>query len=275
MRYDELKARLLEIEGCDADSEACLILEHLFGATRADIILSRERDYPSERIEELISKREQKIPLQYIIGKWYFMGLELNVSPDCLIPRPDTEILVYEAIKLLKTGGTVCDLCTGSGCIGLSILKHRSDTAHATLVDISSGALDIARQNSKCLSLDEKCTLLTLDVTLEMPHGRFDMIVSNPPYIPSADIATLSDEVKKEPTIALDGGSDGLSIINSILRLAPSALAENGYLLIEFGYDQSEKIVQIMDGLCEKGIYSSYKILKDYGANDRVLVCQA
>lgn len=274
MTYNELILRLEKIGVSTPDEEAYLILNHLFGVSRAQLLLERDKNYPDEKIETVLQQRQEKAPLQYIFGKWYFMDLELFVSPDCLIPRPDTEILVYEAIKLLKQGGCVCDLCTGSGCIGLSILKARPDIQRMLLADISSGALSIARKNATELSLDNRCEIVRLDITKQMPEGSFDMIVSNPPYIPTSDILSLSDEVKKEPTLALDGGNDGLDIIRALLELSPKALNENGYLLIEFGFDQGEKIAEIMDNLIAKKIYRSYRILKDYGANDRVLLCQ-
>lgn len=274
MTHNELILRLDQIGVENPREEAFLILNHLFGTTKAQILLDREKSYSSEKIEPILEQRQKKTPLQYIFGKWYFMDLELFVSPDCLIPRPDTEILVYEALRLLKGGGCVADLCTGSGCIGLSILSARPDIEKMVLADISSGALAIATKNAREHSLDSRCEIVQIDITQEMPSGYFDMIVSNPPYIPSADVLTLSDEVKKEPTLALDGGADGLDIIRALLALAPNALNENGYLLIEFGFDQAESICQIMDALVADKVYRSYKILKDYGANDRVLVCQ-
>lgn len=271
MTQSELKACLEKIGVREADSEAFFILNYLFGVSFSQLMLDRNRDFPNDKIEPILAEREKKIPLQYILGRWHFMDIELSVSPECLIPRPDTEILVYEALKLLKRGGSVADLCTGSGCIGLSMLSARADISSMTLVDISRGALDIATANATELGLEKRCTLCQADITRDIPIGRVDMIVSNPPYIPSADIATLDDEVKNEPSLALDGGEDGLDIIRALIERAPSVLNEGGYLLIEFGYDQGDAICAIMDAQLERGAYKSYKIIKDYGKNDRVL----
>lgn len=264
--------RELEAAGVsDPVSEAEIILGELFGAMRSDMLLYREREYDSERIMPIIEKRRTGVPIQYIIGKWYFMGEEFKVSPDCLIPRPDTEILVYEALKLLKSGGSVADLCTGSGCIGLSLLKKRSDIKSMELVDISDAALDMARLNAESLGVYARCKFTLSDITDTFPSGKYDMIVTNPPYIPTKDIDALSDEVKKEPIIALDGGADGLSIIKEIIEKSHTSLNENGYLLVEFGFDEADKIRKIMDAQIACGTYKEYSILKDYGGNDRVL----
>jgi release factor glutamine methyltransferase len=274
MKVKELIEKLDSVGVQDAKNEAYLILESVFGLSRADILLNREREYESDRLEQIIRKREEKIPLQYIFGEWYFMGNAFLVSPDCLIPRPDTEVLVYEAIKLLKAGGSVADLCTGSGCIGLSLLKARQDIKEVTLADISKNALRIAEENAKRLGAFEKTKIAYCDVTMALPDGKFDMIVSNPPYIPRKDIDGLSEEVKKEPMLALDGGIDGLDIIKSLLEKCPDSLLENGFFLMEFGYDQAEQISHLMDEKIAEGKYKSYKILKDYGGNSRVLVAQ-
>lgn len=274
MKFNELTEKLQKVGVKDPKTEAYLIVEHLFNTSRAEVLLDREKEYDSEKLLEIIEKRMKKIPLQYIFGEWYFMSYSFLVSPSCLIPRPDTEILVYEAIKLLKTGGSVADLCTGSGCIGISLLKERQDIRRLVLADISEGALLMAERNAKRLGVFEKSELVLCDVTKELPQGKFDMIVSNPPYIPKKDIETLSDEVKNEPHLALDGGEDGLDIVKSLLEKCPQSLFENGYLLMEFGYDQKEQISAIMEEKIKEGKYKHYKILDDYGANPRVLIAQ-
>ena len=274
MKYSEIVNELSRRGVDDAQLEAGVILEELFGASRADILLDRQREYDSEKIIPIIEQRGRKIPLQYILGAWYFMGERFEVSPDCLIPRPDTEIWVYEALKLIKSGDCVADLCTGSGCIGISMLKNKSEIASLTLVDISSGALDMAKRNATLLGVDKKCTFILSDITKSLPEGKYDLIASNPPYIPSEDIKALSDEVKNEPMLALDGGKDGLDIVRPLIDMAPKSLNCGGYLLIEFGYDQGEQISNIMEEKLKEGVYSSYKIIKDYGGNDRVLVAK-
>lgn len=258
----------------ESKAEAYILVEHLFGVDHAHALLDKDREYDKGVLEEVIRKREKKQPLQYILGEWSFMGHLFKVKEGCLIPRPDTEILVYEAIRLLNEGACVLDLCTGSGCIGISLLKAREDIKNAVLVDISPVALEIARENISRLGVGERCLAVECDIARDFPNGRFDMIVSNPPYIPSADIDTLSDEVKNEPMLALDGGEDGLDLVRVIIDNAPKSLLPNGYLLIEHGYDQADKIREIMDRRVALGEYKHYKIVKDYGGNDRVLIAQ-
>jgi release factor glutamine methyltransferase len=232
-------------------------------------LLDREREYDSEPILDILKKREKKIPLQYILGKWDFMGLTFFVSSDCLIPRPDTEVLVERALKEIKTGDRVADFCTGSGCIGLSLLLH-SDLNSITLVDISRGALDVAEQNTKKHGLQNRCTLVLSDIR-ELPReGQYDLIVSNPPYIPTRDIDTLSKEVQAEPRLALDGGQDGLDIVDFLIIKELDFLAPQGKMLIEFGYDQGEILDTSLAKIKNEGKIRDYQILYDYGSNPRV-----
>ncbi len=253
----------------DPRTEAELILNHLFSVNKANIIFDSEREYQDEKILEILSKREKRIPIQHILGKWYFMGREFYVSPDCLIPRPDTEVLVERAIKELKAGGRVADLCTGSGCIGISMLVYREDITRMLLCDISRDALIMARKNAISNMVKDRCDFLCGDITRDLPEEKFDMIVSNPPYIKSGDIKSLSEEVKKEPMLALDGGEDGLDIVRFLIGEGLSYLTDDGKMLIEFGYDQGMAIDTLLKERQEKGEISSYEIIKDYGGNDR------
>lgn len=270
MKYNDIVNELNSYIIENSDIEAEIILNHLFGVNKANIIFDREREYEDEKIKSILEKRRQHIPLQHIIGKWYFMGREFYVSPDCLIPRPDTEVLVENGIRELKSGGSVADLCTGSGCIGISMLVYREDISSMLLCDISKNALNIAKKNAIANTVSGKCTFLCGDITRDLPNTKFDMIVSNPPYIPSKDIAFLSDEVKKEPMIALDGGEDGLDIIRFLIGEGLSYLNENGKMLIEFGYDQGEIMDTLLDKKQKEGKIKHYEIIKDYGGNDRV-----
>ncbi|MBQ4509753.1 MAG: peptide chain release factor N(5)-glutamine methyltransferase [Clostridia bacterium] len=270
MKYNDIVNELNSYIIENSDIEAEIILNHLFGVNKANIIFDREREYEDEKIKSILEKRRQHIPLQHIIGKWYFMGREFYVSPDTLIPRPDTEILVENALRELKSGGSVADLCAGSGCIGISMLVYREDISSMLLCDISKNALNIAKKNAIANTVSGKCTFLCGDITRDLPNTKFDMIVSNPPYIPSKDIAFLSDEVKKEPMIALDGGEDGLDIIRFLIGEGLSYLNENGKMLIEFGYDQSEIMDTLLDKKQKEGKIKHYEIIKDYGGNDRV-----
>lgn len=270
MKYKDIVEILNGYSIENADVEAEIILNHLFGVNKSNIIFDREREYEKSKIVPILEKRKEHIPLQHILGKWYFMGREFYVSPDCLIPRPDTEVLVENALRELKSGGSVADLCTGSGCIGISMLVYREDISSMLLCDISKNALNIAKKNAISNTVSKKCTFLCGDITKDLPDTKFDMIVSNPPYIPSGDIENLSDEVKKEPMLALDGGSDGLDIIRFLIGEGLSYLNENGKMLIEFGYDQGKIMDTLLDEKQKQGKIKHYEIIKDYGGNDRV-----
>ena len=236
--------------------------------------LLREHFKTDAEFKNAIDRLDNREPLAYIIGEWYFYDEKYKVNENCLIPRPETEALVLHAADELTENALFADLCTGSGCIGISMLKQRPDIEKMILADISEKALDIARANANALQASQSCDFELCDITKQIPGGKYDMIVSNPPYIPSADVSELSEEVKKEPFLALDGGEDGLDVINALIRLAPKHLNEGAYLLIEHGYDQGKEISAIMDEMIASGTYKNYRILKDYGGNDRVLVAQ-
>ena len=277
MRAQDIEKELSSYGIEDASFETCLILERLFGVSRAQLLAERDRDFSSPQLEEVLKSRKSRVPLQYIFGEWEFMGKRFLVSPDCLIPQPDTEILVERTLEEMKKRGGVCkiaDLCTGSGCIGLSLLTY-GDVSEATLMDISKGALEMAKKNAELHGLSGKCRFILGDVFKDMPNEKFDVIVSNPPYIPSGDIDSLSEEVKKEPWLALDGGEDGLDIIRFLISDGLSYLEENGTMLIEFGYDQGTVMDALLREKCDTGSIKSYEILKDYGGNDRVAVIYA
>lgn len=270
MKYQEIVDKLNSYGIESSDTEAEIILNYSFGVNKANIIFDREREYENSKVLPILEKRREHIPLQHIIGKWYFMGREFYVSPHCLIPRPDTEVLVENAIRELKAGGSVADLCTGSGCIGISMLVYREDISSMLLCDISKDALNMAKKNAIANTVSKKCTFLQGDITRDLPNTKFDMIVSNPPYIPTKDIKNLSDEVKKEPILALDGGEDGLDIIRFLIGEGLSYLNKNGKMLIEFGYDQGEIIDTLLAQKQNEGKIKHYEIIKDYSGNDRV-----
>lgn len=267
MKYVDILEKLKNMGVVEYENEAFLILNHLFSVTYAAILLDREREYDSEPILDILKKREKKIPLQYILGKWDFMGLTFFVSSDCLIPRPDTEVLVERALKEIKTGDRVADFCTGSGCIGLSLLKHCDALNEITLVDLSLPALEMAKKNAKALGVYENCRFFNCDI--RDIKEKFDLILSNPPYIPSADIEDLSDEVKNEPHLALDGGKDGLDIISFLIGDGLNLLNENGRMIIEFGYDQAQIMDTLLGKIKNEGKISYYERISDYGGNIR------
>jgi len=269
MKIKELIASLRDVGVENCENEAYLTVKQFFNVSYAMAMADKDREYPNKELISLIEKREKRIPLQYIFGEWYFMGEKFYVSPHCLIPRPDTEILVEKAIKCVKNGARIADLCTGSGCIGISVLNNRPDIKDLTLVDISNDALDMARKNAALHKVEDKCEFILSDATKDILVGKYDAILSNPPYILSKDMDALSPEVKNEPYIALCGGEDGLDIIRPIVYNSSAHLKEGGILLIEFGYDQGETISALLDKAVSEGLYSSYKILRDYGGNVR------
>ena len=266
MKLQEIISALNSYGADNSKEEAFLIIEEIYKIPRAKILAEREKSYTSPAILEILEKRREHIPLQYILGRWEFMGNEFFVSPDCLIPRPDTEILVEKALEIIKNGDSVADFCTGSGCIGVSlgIYKPQIDL---TLVDISSGALEMAKKNAQRHNV--RARFILGDITKDMCGEKFDVIVSNPPYIPTKDIEKLSPEVKKEPRLALDGGENGLDIIDFLVNDGIDLLNDGGKMLIEFGYDQEKEINECLKNNQK---ISSYEIFYDYGSNPRCVL---
>ena len=269
MTFAEIVSKLKSFGSLEPENEAFIILEELFGVTRASILSNKDKDYPSPKTAEVLEKRKDKTPIQYIFGKWQFMGKDFYVSKDCLIPRMDTEILVSRAINEAKDAHIVADFCTGSGCIGVSMLNFCPHIDKMLLYDISEGALKMAEKNAMCHGVYEKCSFIKTDILKEVPKQKFDMILSNPPYIPTKDIDSLADEVKKEPFIALDGGDDGLVFVRRLIDTYLDYLNDNGKMLIEFGFDQGEKIDALLK---QNEKIKSYEFLKDYGGNIRCVV---
>ena len=217
---------------------------------------------------------KDNIPMAYIIGKVNFYNEKYIVNQDVLIPRVDSEILVEKAIEYINNENlnTMLDMCTGSGCIGISITKN-SKIKYTTLIDVSKEALEIANKNISLNKVDKKCSTLHSDLfsNLNNSNIKYDIIVSNPPYIPTRDINGLDASVKKEPTIALDGGKDGMDFYRKILKQALNYLNNNAVLIFEIGYDELEKFKEIINRYAE---YKVVESLKDYGGNDRVVVCR-
>ena len=269
MKIKEIIASLKEADIENAEGEAYLIVEHLFNVSYAMAKADRDREYPENELLSVIEQRKSHIPLQHIFGEWYFMGEKFYVSPHCLIPRPDTEILVEKAIKSIKKGVRIADLCTGSGCIGISVLDNRADIEHLTLVDISEDALNMAKKNAALHKVTDRCEFVLADVTEDVLSGEYGTILSNPPYILKKDMDSLSKEVKNEPYIALCGGEDGLDIIRPIVLKSSRHLCKDGILMIEFGYDQGDLMNSLLTEAINNGLYSSYEILRDYGGNVR------
>ena len=249
--------------------DASLLLERFCACDRTTVSLDPDRDYSEPKLESAVRARADRFPLQYLLGEWEFYRQTYEVTPSCLIPRADTEILVERAIRTLPKNAFFADLCTGSGCIAISTLCERPDTT-AFAVDLSTDALAVASRNAEKNGVADRLEFFRADVLSEDPawaltRPRPAAILSNPPYIRSEAWDMLSHEVKQEPRMALDGGADGLSFYRALLRLASEWLAPNGFCLFEIGYDQAEELRRLAS---ENGF--SCTILRDYGGNDRV-----
>jgi release factor glutamine methyltransferase len=224
------------------------LLAHVLRCRRMDLYLrfdEKLREQDLEVLRELLRRRGEGEPLQHLLGTVEFHDCELICDHRALVPRPETEHLV--TLILQRFGGTppprVLDVGTGSGCIGLSLTKAWP-TSSITLSDISEDALELARMNASRLSLNERVRLLRSDL-FEKINGEFELIVANLPYIPRAEIATLSREVKSDPVLALDGGVRGWEIVETFVKAAPSHLAEDGVIAMEVGHDQGETVAEI------------------------------
>lgn len=230
--------------------------------------LHMQKEAPKERIEAYeaaLKKRAEHVPLQYITGEQEFMGLPFLVNSDVLIPRQDTEILVEEALKKAKPGMRVLDLCTGSGCIIVSMLKIKHGLS-GMASDLSEAALCVAKKNAKRNGVSPDFVQGDL---FEPVHGTFDLIVSNPPYIPTAEIDGLMPEVKDhEPRMALDGDADGLYFYKRIMEEGYPYLKPGGFLMFEIGYDQGAEVSARM----RQAGYQEVKTVKDLAGLDRAVI---
>jgi len=199
--------------------------------------------------DQLVERRANREPLQYISGVQEFYGLEFEVTPDVLIPRPETEMVVEHALEILNGSDcpTICDIGTGSGCILVSIL-HEFPSSHGIGLDVSSAALAVAQRNAIKHRVDDRTRFQKSDLLASLVDETFDLIVSNPPYVPVRDVSGLQAEVRDfEPQIALTDGADGLSLVSRIVDDAPRFLNPRGSLLMEIGFDQSQKVARMFD----------------------------
>lgn len=261
---------LVTAEVPDADVDAWYLFEHVTGKNRAAYFLHMDDAMPEEeakKLAELVKLRAERIPLQYITGTQEFMGYSFVVSPATLIPRQDTEVLVEE-VSRVADGKSVLDLCTGTGCILLSLAKM-CNLSRAVGTDISSEAIETAKKNAG--RLEANAEFFCGDLFFAVPKERFDIIVSNPPYIPSAVIDTLMPEVKEhEPMSALDGDTDGLKFYREISKNASKYLTNHGRIFFEIGCEQGKDVSAL---LSENG-FSDIRVIKDLAGLDRV-VCAA
>ena len=258
--------------------EAEILLAHSLGLKRIELYTRHETILKPEELakfKELIKRRSQNEPIAYITGNQPFMSLNFIVNRSVLIPRPETEQLVAVAIDTIKSSpvprhpSLIADIGTGSGAIAVTIAKFVKDVKIIG-IDTSEEALKIARQNAEQHQVTDRCEFRHGDL-FEPIQEKFDLILSNPPYIPTAVIDTLAVDVKDwEPRQALDGGEDGLTYIRKIINEAPDHLKPGGLLLIEIGFDQGDKAKSIAETIRK---YKEIKIIKDLSGKDRILFC--
>lgn len=251
----------------EAAVDAWLLFSYDKKVDRTWYLLNRTQRASGEEQEaylKLIARRCERVPLQHITGEQEFMGLPFRVTPDVLIPRQDTEVLVEECLRHLAPGNIFLDLCTGSGCILVSLLHYAKGT-FGTGADLSGKALAVAKGNVEANGVEAR---LVQGDLFEPVTGTFDLIVSNPPYIASAEIETLAPEVREhEPRMALDGTADGLFFYRRIVQESPSYLKEGGWLCMEIGYDQGAAVQQLMEA---RG-FVTVSVIKDLAGLDRVV----
>ena len=251
----------------EAAVDAWLLFSYDKKVDRTWYLLNRTQRASGEEQDaylKLIARRCERVPLQHITGEQEFMGLPSRVTPDVLIPRQDTEVLVEECLRHLAPGNIFLDLCTGSGCILVSLLHYAKGT-FGTGADLSGKALAVAKGNVEANGVEAR---LVQGDLFEPVTGTFDLIVSNPPYIASAEIETLAPEVREhEPRMALDGTADGLFFYRRIVPESPSYLKEGGWLCMEIGYDQGAAVRQLMEA---RG-FATVSVIKDLAGLDRVV----
>lgn len=277
MTIKEILSRgMVILKGNNIDSpklKARLLLQYILKKPRQYLIVYDNKEVEKKQQWEYfvnIDKLTKGVPLQHITHHQEFMKMDFYVDENVLIPRPDTEILVEEAIKIAQKMNKpkILDLCTGSGAIAIAIAKNVSE-AEVYGVDISAKALEVAKRNSK--ELDAKVKFIKSNLFEEIQKKKFDIIVSNPPYIKKNDLKCLSQEVKNEPELALDGGIDGLDFYRKITSKAIEYLKFGSYLCFEIGFDQKDEVVDIINS---QEHYTNTYFKKDLGGNDRVVVTQ-
>lgn len=272
MKYKELYAygsdRLKKAGIAEAALDARLLLEHVCHTDRNDLLVHGDKEIAEEQQENYVNcirRRTAHEPLQYITGEQEFMGLTFEVNPQVLIPRQDTETLVEETMRILHDGMNILDMCTGSGCILLSLMKY-SNNCSGIGADISEEALKVARRNAERLQIEDVCFMQSN--LFDKIEERFDVIISNPPYIKSGVIPELMEEVRDyEPIGALDGTENGLFFYDAIIKEAPQYLNRGGYLLFEIGCDQAEEVSARM----ENAGFKAVSVVKDLAGLDRVV----
>ena len=252
------------------DSE--ILMAKALGKKREYIILNNDKIIKEQNLKyfkKLVHERATRKPIAYLLNKKSFWNSEFYVNKNTLIPRPDTEIILEQVLKFTKNKNylNILDIGVGSGCILLSVLKERKNF-YGTGIDISRNSLDICKMNAKKLLLDRRVKFFKSDVD-KFAIGKYDLIVSNPPYIKTSDLKYLeSDVIKFEPKLALDGGLDGLSVIRKVIKKSSELLKKNGKFILEIGFDQKNKVIKLLNN---KGFYINSTV-KDLANNDRCII---
>ena len=271
--------RLRQADIPEADSDIRLLAMDVAGCTYSTLILRMAEEVTekqAQRLHAYVTERMTHKPCQYILGTQEFMGYEFATAEEVLIPRPETELLVEEACRIAENWKDtpdgrkrrVLDLCCGSGCIGISFSKLRHGRDLVELADISDAAIALTKKNRERLQAD--CAVIQTDLFMQI-EGKYDMIVSNPPYIRTDEIPKLMAEVRDfEPHLALDGKADGLDFYDKIIREAREYLYEDGYILFEIGQDQLDAV----RGLLVENGYTDIKGIKDYAGLDRIVTAR-
>ena len=252
------------------DSE--ILMAKALGANREYIILNNDKVLKEKNLKyfkKLVQERASRKPIAYLLNKKFFWNSEFYVNKNSLIPRPDTEIVIEQVLKLTKNKNklSVLDIGVGSGCILLTILKERKNF-YGTGIDISKNSLNICKKNAKNLLLEGRIKFYKSDVD-KFNQGKYDLIVSNPPYIKRCDLKYLEgDVIRFEPKLSLDGGLDGLSVIRKVISKSSVLIKKNGKFILEIGFDQKNKVIKLLN---KKGFYIN-STLKDLAMNDRCIV---
>ena len=265
MKFKEA-VKILSEKGIEsAKFDASEIFVRFGGFSRTDLLLNNPQS-TDEKVLSAIRRRSEREPLQYILGEVYFYNECYDVTGDCLIPRPDTEILVEYATKNIPEGEYFIDLCTGSGCVGISTLRNTKDTC-ATLVDISLPALEIAKKNAKKNGVEKRAHFELRDALLPYSDKEFFAILSNPPYVTDREYKALMPEIYFEPKIALVAKNEGLIFYEKITKIYKDKLKKGGFIAYEIGKDQADSLCKIAESNC-----MNIEIIKDYSGNNRVAV---
>ena len=258
------------IKTAELDTE--ILLAEVLGSSREYIILNNHKNLDKIKLDhfkKLVKERANRKPIAYLLNKKDFWDSEFYVNKNTLIPRPDTEVVIEEILRLTKykTKFNILDIGVGSGCILLSILRERKNF-YGTGIDISKKSLEISKINARNLNVEQRIKFYKSDID-NFSKGKYDLIISNPPYIKSCDLKYLEkDVINFEPKLALDGGLDGLSVIRKVINKSSELIKRNGKFILEIGFNQKNKVIKLLN---KKGFYIN-STLKDLAKNDRCIV---